>query len=440
MSVVAVYNMKGGVGKTTAAVNLSYLAAAAGQRTLLWDLDLQAASSFAFRIRPRVAGFGKKAWANGQALSEAIRETDYSNLDLLPADFAYRKLDRLLHRLGNPARVVTALLDTLRRDYDTVFLDCPAGFSLLTEGIFAAADVVLVPSIPTVLSLRTVAQLIERVGRADSPSELAVFLSMVDGRKAPHRRVCEWAACHPEIFLTGQIPYASVVEQMAFRRMPLAVFAPRDCATSAFAGIWAELQTRLHERQARSPRPRERWVRLLRAVESQLVRLETSNEPRPSCQAPPSGVPDSRQGRQCRDTARSQSPAAGGDMRAGATLHRDKPGGDVQFVHGFDTDRRDLQRCGYVLELREHEGSFMVVAAVVGADGADTTRWAQAQIDNAWAMQILSGDMSALVPLKSRLGSRLSSLVENVGAAVDGRRLRRIESRCQGVDSSSGRG
>ena len=99
MSVVAVYNMKGGVGKTTTAVNLSYLAAAAGQRALLWDLDPQAASSFAFRVRPRVAGFGKKSLESGEALAAAIKETDYNNLDLLPADFAYRKLDRLLGQL-----------------------------------------------------------------------------------------------------------------------------------------------------------------------------------------------------------------------------------------------------------------------------------------------------------------------------------------------------
>ena len=96
MKVVAVYNMKGGVGKTTTAVNLSYLAAAAGQRTLLWDLDPQAASSFAFRVRPRVSGFGKKSLESGHALAAAIKETDYANLDLLPADFAYRKFDRLL--------------------------------------------------------------------------------------------------------------------------------------------------------------------------------------------------------------------------------------------------------------------------------------------------------------------------------------------------------
>ena len=134
MKVVAIYNMKGGVGKTTTAVNLSYLAAATGRRVLVWDLDPQAAASFAFRVRPRVDGFGGKHLPSAETFVEAIKETDYANLHLLPADFAYRKLDRLLDEAGKPKRVVRTLIDTLGRDYDLVFLDCPAGFTLLTEG------------------------------------------------------------------------------------------------------------------------------------------------------------------------------------------------------------------------------------------------------------------------------------------------------------------
>ena len=145
MSVIAVYNMEGGVGKTTTAINLSYLCAAAGQRTLLWDLDPQAASSFAFRIRPHVPGFRKRRWSNGDVFAEAIKQTDYDGLDLLPAISRYRKLDRLLGRLGNPERVMSGLLGDLARGYDVVVLDCPPGMSLLTEGVFAAADIVLVP-------------------------------------------------------------------------------------------------------------------------------------------------------------------------------------------------------------------------------------------------------------------------------------------------------
>ena len=131
MSVVAVYNLKGGVGKTTTAVNLSYLSAAAGNRTLLWDLDPQAASSFAFRIRPNVAGFSRKNLESGEALVTAIRGTDFDRLDLLPGDFACRKLDRLLGGFAKPQRVIAGLLDALGHDYDVIFLDCPTGFSLL---------------------------------------------------------------------------------------------------------------------------------------------------------------------------------------------------------------------------------------------------------------------------------------------------------------------
>jgi cellulose biosynthesis protein BcsQ len=407
MSVVAIYNMKGGVGKTTTAVNLSYLAAAAGQRALLWDLDPQAASTFAFRVRPRVAGFGKKSLESGQALAAAIKQTDYDNLDLLPADFAYRKLDRLLDHLGKPARVMTSLLDSLGREYDAVFLDCPAGFSLITEGVFAAADAVLVPTIPTVLSLRTMARVIRWADRSGSPSELAAFFSMVDRRKALHRRACAWSADHPEVFLTGQIPYASVVEQMTVRRMPLPVFAARDSATTAFAGIWAELQARLEQRGEGAPRPRDRRVLFLRAVESLIGRLESARQ------------------------EGSQAAAAESDSAAGSALESNSPGGgDVDFVHSFDTEGRDLQRCGYVLELHERPGSLRVVAARSNSDDdqANTTRRAQAQIDSCWAMGILSGAMSPLAALERRLGTPKPGVVENVIAIVGGRRLRRIGS------------
>jgi chromosome partitioning protein len=390
MTVVAIYNMKGGVGKTTAAVNLSYLAADAGYRTLLWDLDPQAASSFAFRIRPKVAGFGRKSVENGRAFADAVKATDYFNLDVLPADFAYRKLDRLLSDLDKPRRALTMALRTIGRDYDVVFLDCPAGFSLLTEAAFAAADTVLVPTIPTILSLRTLARLIKWAARSDSTSQVSAFFSMVDSRKALHRRTYEWSSEHAEVFLATAIPYASVVEQMAVRRMPLPVFAAREPASAAFARIWSEVRSQF-ERPPGTRQPAT-WERMLEAVESVITRLDAT------------GGWDDRRSR----------PATGP--------------ADVTFVHTFDTEARDLERCGCLLQLQEQSGTYVLVAGSIEAvpQPAPASDAARLQIDGSWARQILSGAMSPLAALGQRLGRVVQ--VEAIGAAIADRPLARISS------------
>lgn len=406
MSVVAIYNMKGGVGKTTTAVNLSYLAAGAGRRVLLWDLDPQAASSFAFRVRPRVEGFSRKWIQSGQALATGIRETDYAHLELLPADFTHRKLERLLGSFSKPARVVASLIERVRRDYDVVILDCPAGFSLLTGGVFAASDLIVVPTIPTVLSLRMLATLIEWAVRAESPSELAPFLSMVDRRKALHRQICEWTAAQSQAFLTGQVPYASVVEQMAVRRAPLATFASSDPATAAFAGIWTEIEARLGTRSMASHPPHDMQF-VCRAIESLVVHLapedaDVSATPQPM-------TVDAYDTRLTRE-------------------HPEKRASEVAFVHRFDTHHGDLDLHGCVLELHERAGRFLLVAATSSASSGDFTQRAEAQVDVSWARKILAGVMSPLEALECRLGRSPSPLLDQVRAATHGQTLRRVQS------------
>src|ERR1700721_1854934 len=125
--VIATYNIKGGVGKTSAAVNLAYLASQAGHPTLIWDLDPQAASTYLFRVRPKVEGGGR---------------------------------------------------GLLRADYDYIFLACPPSISLVSEAVFEASDALLVPVIPATLSSRAYEQLEElarggKVGRKGKTSILA---------------------------------------------------------------------------------------------------------------------------------------------------------------------------------------------------------------------------------------------------------------------------
>jgi cellulose biosynthesis protein BcsQ len=133
MKILATYNIKGGVGKTATAVNLSYLAAQDGLRVLLWDLDPQAAASFLFRIRPRVKGGGKALIQGSREIDDSIKGTDFADLDLLPADFTYRNLDLVLGATKKPTRRIARLLAPLADQYDVIFLDCPPGISLLSE-------------------------------------------------------------------------------------------------------------------------------------------------------------------------------------------------------------------------------------------------------------------------------------------------------------------
>src|SRR6185437_12713587 len=168
-----------GVGKTSAAVNLGYLAARDGLRTLIWDLDPQGSATYLFRVKPKVKGGGKALVAGRRTLDEAIKETDFDRLDLMPADFSYRNLDLDLDSSKRPTDRLRRLVAPLDDEYELVILDCPP-------------SVLLVSLIPAVLSLRTFDQLTEFVaglpGR--TPTVLA-FLSMVDRRKKAHRDLVE---------------------------------------------------------------------------------------------------------------------------------------------------------------------------------------------------------------------------------------------------------
>jgi cellulose biosynthesis protein BcsQ len=395
MRTIAIYNLKGGVGKTTTAVNLSYLAARSRLRVLLWDLDPQAASTFAFRVRPHVSGFRKRSLEDGEALYSAIKQTDYENLYLLPADFAYHKLDRLLDSLGHPGRVLTSLLDTIGNDFDVVFLDCPAGFSRLAEAVLAAADAIVAPAIPTVLSLRMIAELVKQAECSRSQALLAAVFNMVDRRKTLHRQACELAAEYPELFLRAEIPYASVVEQLSARRAPTAVYAAQTVAAAAFNEVWDELQTRLcRERDDRDGR---RWARVLSGIESLIARVESTER-------------------------RINGPRA--VPAAGEPSHADANG---SVVHRFDTEQQDLERCGHALELHERtDGGFVVVAGSLMRQPAGAR--AEARIDRTWTLEILAGGLSPLDALARRLRSPLPPIVEHLRHAANGRRLRRVES------------
>jgi len=245
MRVIATYNIKGGVGKTSAAVNLAYLSGADGYRTLLWDLDPQAAASYVFRVKPRVKGGAKALIRGARPLDDAIKGTDFDRLDLLPADFTYRNMDLALNRAKRPTRQLSRLLGPLADEYDVVFLDCPPSISLVSENILHAVHVLLVPLIPTTLSERTFDQLTSFIEDLNGRRpEVLAFFSLVDRRKRLHRDITTRLPAERADIATAIIPAMTLVEQMSVRRAPVPAFAPRSAAAQHYRELWAELRAR----------------------------------------------------------------------------------------------------------------------------------------------------------------------------------------------------
>jgi chromosome partitioning protein len=246
VKVLATYNIKGGVGKTSAAVNIAALAAADGLRTLVWDLDPQGAASYLLRVKPKVKGGGRKLVRGRSDVAELLRGSDIEGLDLLPADFSYRHMDLALDDAGKPTRRIRRLLAPLAEHYDVAVLDCPPSISLTSEAVFDAADALLVPLIPSTLTMRTFEQLDEFVTeRVDRPPQIVAFFSMVDGRKRLHRDVVStFPAARDDVARTA-IPAATEVELMGVERSPVAVRSPHTRAGRAYRALWAEIRERV---------------------------------------------------------------------------------------------------------------------------------------------------------------------------------------------------
>ncbi len=249
MNIIAFYSIKGGVGKTASAVNIAYWAAQSGYRTLLLDLDSQGASSFYFRVQSVTSkNWGKRFFKAYEQLFKQIKASDFDRLDIIPAHLSFRNFDVLLQELGARKKLLRQMLTRLDKDYDLVILDCPPTISQLAENIFNAADLVLVPVIPTTLSQRTFCQLREFFKEEDySRKKLIPFFTMVDSRKQLHKETALAMRKDYKRFLRNAIPFSTDVEKMGINRSPIDLYAPTRQANRAYQALWQEIATLLRE-------------------------------------------------------------------------------------------------------------------------------------------------------------------------------------------------
>jgi cellulose biosynthesis protein BcsQ len=245
MKVLACYAVKGGVGKTAAAVDLAWLAAKDGHRTLLWDLDPQAAATFILRGKAKVKGGSRRLLQGKSEATRSIRTTSDDRLDLLPAETSYLQGDLDLAASKRSHDRLSKVLTGLTDDYDLVVLDCPPGLSLLSVNIVRAADVILVPVVPSPLSLRTLDQVVELTERQGSAAAVVAFLSMVDKRRALHRDLVEMLQGRYADMAASVVASSALIERMGQRRRPVVASSPRSTAAAAYRDLWSEVSGRL---------------------------------------------------------------------------------------------------------------------------------------------------------------------------------------------------
>lgn len=240
MKIYALYSSKGGVGKTTSCVNLAWTAASEGRKTLLWDLDPQAAASFFFRSDRGLEASTRKLVSGKSEWKDEIRPTGHPNLFLIPGDGSFRHWDFFLEEAKKSKKVLQDWLKPIKGDFDVLFLDCPPGLSLLSENIFRAATEILVPLVPAPLSLRTLEQLKSFLTREELDDvKLHVFLSMTDYRKKIHKQVAEALLDDPHAFRT-HVPQISEIERMGADLRPSASVV-KSRSREIYAALWKEI-------------------------------------------------------------------------------------------------------------------------------------------------------------------------------------------------------
>lgn len=240
--IVAVYSAKGGVGKTTLAVNLAWASAAlSSRRTLLWDLDAQAGASYIFRKEASGHNLRTRIIENDD-VGALVEPTEYDRLNVLPSDQSLRHLDRHFHELGKRGRLAK-VASQLSANYDRIIIDCPPGLTETSEQILRASDLVVVPVIPSPLAQRSLDAIAEYLQRKKSPQVvLAPVFSMVDRRRQLHLREL---AAHPS---WPVIPMSSAYERVSSDRAPIGTLAPRKSVpVEAIGKLWRRIEKALAE-------------------------------------------------------------------------------------------------------------------------------------------------------------------------------------------------
>lgn len=244
--VISIYNQKGGIGKTTTSVNLAVCLAAVGRKVLLIDLDAQANATSSFDLARTPELDLQDVVAGSGGLTEAIAPTSVEGVALIPASAS---LGQIEVRVGNELKSQRTIAELLLRDdliYDTVLIDCPPAFGLLSANALVASTSVLIPVTPTAFAYDGLGRTMDLVQKLQAGINKAlriegILLTLME----PDNISRHFARLLKREFgsrvLETEIPKDREIVKAALRRMPVGIFNPRALSTQAYLQLVEEM-------------------------------------------------------------------------------------------------------------------------------------------------------------------------------------------------------